>query len=203
MKFEPFTSGSFALTLVILQLSINNHHWIKLMAFWPNTNKIYRHLFHLHFVYPLYFTLWLHLIHNSEISLTICDDTSVSQLPVFDLELISKNIFYIDALSKYKSVFVQEETTKRQRTIISTGSDLLLSHVQKLTTIIECLFCNANAVGLKPSKLLTVSVLLHLYNTWFIQQWKTTLMLIWLMCLCGRFPMQGTLHTAKSFQEKW
>ncbi len=79
--------------------------------------------------------------------------------------------------------------------------DLLLSHVQKLTTIIKCLFCNA--VGLEPSKLLTVSVQLNLYNTWFIQQRKNTLMLIWLMCLCGRFPMQCTLHTAKSFQGKW
>lgn len=41
-------------------------------------------------------------------------------------------------------------------------ADHLLSHIQKLTTIIKCLFCNVNAAGLEPSKLLTVSVQLHL-----------------------------------------
>lgn len=76
-------------------------------------------------------------------------------------------------------------------------------HPAKTDHVIKCLLWNVDAVGLKPSKHLTKPVQLHLFNTWFIQQCKNTLMLIWLMCLCGRFPMQCTLHTAKSFQGKW
>lgn len=37
-------------------------------------------------------------------------------------------------------------------------------------------------------------------NASFVQWCKSTLMLTWLMCPCGRSPMQCTLHTAQSFQ---
>lgn len=80
---------------------------------------------------------------------------------------IFKNMFCI-----YSPSICFTKKKRRSSQLYPKGLDLLLSHIQKLTTVIKCLFCNANAVGLEPSKLLTVSVQLHLYNTWFIQQCK-------------------------------